>query len=62
MKIKTFKTFNEGRKEKLEINKEIKRKNREDQLKSGANLATKVIPDKKKVYKRKKKVKIEEEE
>jgi len=28
---------------KKEINKEIKKKNREDQLKSGANLSTKVI-------------------
>lgn len=61
-RIFDFKTFvNEGKKEKLEINKEIKKKNREDQLKSGAKLTTKVVPDKKKQYKRKKKVDLEDE-
>ena len=34
---------------------------REEQLKSGANLTTKVIPDKKKQYKRKKKVDLNED-
>jgi hypothetical protein len=62
-KIFDFKTFlNEGRKEKLEIDKTIKKMNREDQLKSGAKLGTTVIPDKKKKYVRKKKINIQEEE
>ena len=61
-RIYDFSTFiNEGRKEKLEINKEIKKMKREEQLKSGANLTTKVIPDKKKQYKRKKKVDLNED-
>lgn len=61
-KIFDFQTFiNEGRKEKLEINKEIKKKNREEQLKSGADLTTRVVPDKKKVYKRIKKINIQED-
>ena len=61
-KIYDFETFiNEGRKEKLEIDKTIKKMNREDQLKSGANLGTKVVPDKKKKYKRNKKVDIQKE-
>jgi hypothetical protein len=61
-RIYDFQTFlNEGRKEKLEINKEIKKKNREEQLKSGADLRTKVIPDKKKQYKRNKKVDLNKE-
>ena len=42
-------------KEKLEINKEIKKKNREDQLKSGADLRTRIVPSKK-VYRRNKKI------
>jgi len=61
-RIYNFETFiNEGRKEKLEIDKEIKKMKREEQLKSGANLTTKVIPDKKKQYKRKKKVDLNED-
>jgi len=61
-RIHSFETFiNEGRKEKLEIDKEIKKMKREEQLKSGANLTTKVIPDKKKQYKRKKKVDLNED-
>lgn len=61
-KIFDFKTFlNEGRKEKIEIDKTIKKMNREDQLKSGAKLGTTVIPDKKKKYVRKKKINIQEE-
>lgn len=60
-RIYDFKNFvNEGRKEKLNIDKEIKKKNREDQLKSGAKLTTKVIPDKKKQYKRRKNVNLDE--
>ena len=56
-RIYDFETFlNEGRKEKLEIDKEIKKMKREEQLKSGAKLTTKVIPDKKKQYKRKRKI------
>lgn len=56
-RIYDFGTFiNEGKKEKLNIDKEIKKMNREERLKSGANLSTKVIPNKKKQYKRKKKV------
>jgi len=60
-RIYNFETFiNEGKKEKMEINKEIKKINREERLKSGANLSTKVIPDKKNRYKRKKKVDLDE--
>ena len=47
--IMNFEDFvNEGKHKdvKKEINKEIKKKNREDQLKSGANLNTRVVPDK----------------
>lgn len=63
-RIYDFGTFiNESQKSvKKEINKEVKKMNREDRLKSGANLSTKVIPDKKKLYKRKKKVDIEKEQ
>lgn len=61
-RIYDFETFvNEGRKEKLEIDKEIKKMKREEQLKSGANLTTKVIPDKKRKYVRKKKVDLNED-
>ncbi len=46
---------------KLQIDKEIRKLKREEQLKSGINLTTKVIPDKKK-YIRKKKISEEPEE
>lgn len=47
-------------KEKLDINKQIKKLKREEQLKSGVKLTSKVIPDKKK-YVRKKKITPDEE-
>jgi hypothetical protein len=53
-RIYDFETFlNEA---KRDIDKEVSKINREERLKSGAKLGTKVIPDKKKQYKRKKKV------
>ncbi|MCF7866986.1 DUF3008 family protein [Candidatus Woesearchaeota archaeon] len=45
---------------KKEISKYQSKKMREERLKSGANLETKVVPDKKKQYKRKKKVNLED--
>jgi len=44
-----------------EIRKELNRQERERRIESGADLNTKVVPDKKKRYKRNKKVKLEEE-
>jgi hypothetical protein len=62
-RIYDFETFiNEGRKEKLEIDKTIKKMKREDQLKSGIKLDTKVVPNKRKQYIRKKKVNPQEED
>jgi hypothetical protein len=62
-KIHDFETFiNEGRKEKLEIDKTIKKFKRDDQLKSGIKLNTKVVPNKRKEYIRKKKVNPQEED
>jgi hypothetical protein len=59
-KIYDFETFlNEA---KRDIDKEVSKINREERLKSGAKLGTKVIPDKKKQYKRKKKVDLEKED
>lgn len=46
---------------KLQIDKVIKKKNREEQLETGVKLTTKVIPDKKK-YNRRRKIKEEPEE
>ena len=46
---------------KKEILKHLSKKKREERLESGANLSTKVVPDKKKQYTRKKKVNLEED-
>lgn len=53
---------NKKKKEKkLGVHKEVRKLNREEQLKSGAKLITKVVPDKTK-YTRKKKLENLEEE
>lgn len=64
--MKEFREFiNEARKRdiKKEILKELSKKKREERLASGAKLTTKVVPDKKKNYKRQdaKKVNLEED-
>ena len=56
-KIYTFKQFNESKKTKdvsKELRKDINRKERERRIESGADLQTKVVPDKKKKYNRQK--------
>lgn len=54
-------TVGQSRKEKLEINKQIKKLKREEQLKSGVKLVTKVVPDKSKYTRKKKTINPEEE-
>jgi len=44
----TFIDFNEGKKDKFNPHKEIRKKHREDRLESGADLRTKYVPDKNK--------------
>jgi hypothetical protein len=61
-----FETFvNEAKKErdiKKEIDKEIRKMKREQQKESGADLRTRVVPSKKREYKRDKKVNPEKED
>ena len=53
---------NKKKKEKkLEIHKEIRKINREDQLRSGAKLTTNVIPDKTRYSRKKKSENLDEE-
>lgn len=62
-KIENFNEFtNEAKKKnvKEELMKNLKKKQREERLKSGANLKTKVVQDKRKKYNRQKEKKVEE--
>lgn len=53
---------NKKKKEKkLALHKEVRKLNREEQLKSGAKLITKVIPDKTKYTRKKKSENLEED-